>query len=249
MPAVDRRRFLHGAALLPTAGLVGLSGCSSSESPPPRRSRVLSTVTIDSAQLLAELVDDPWVATRRDGVPINGQNAQSLDSNAKDSPSGLSVIGSLSPVGTAQAQKGGGGGGRGAVGRGRGSSYSDAPRTGRGRAKYHGGAYVGTWYDDHDDEVRRAETEISEVGIARIGPVSDTDEELPAPGPVSWDETWQNPDDTVSIDVTNAGWYRVGTHTTAADGTNLGWEAVDVLVKDDNDTYSIAQKWKVSPRI
>ncbi|WP_435102536.1 hypothetical protein [Halarchaeum sp. P4] len=253
---MKRRAVLRKSAALAALATGSLAGCTGSgSSPPPRRSNVIEDVALQDGALVADLAQDPWVTTRREEVPVNEPETNSTASNSTTSANstasvdGDSLLASLSPVGGARAAKGRGGGARGATGRGSATGYSDAPRTHHGRAKYHGGAYVGSWYNNHEDDVTRAETVIAAIAVARIGETHEEESSLPDAGPVPWDETWSNPDDTVEITVSEPGWYRVGTHLETPGGTDLGWECVDVLVEDAGDSYTIEQRWKVSPRI
>jgi hypothetical protein len=229
-----RRTFLHGAA---AGGLAALAGCSvlGGSTSPPRRSDAVDTIRMQDGALQIDLADQPYVESRQDAdAPVVQRR---LDLSA------------LSPVGRAAAKGKGGGGGKGATGRGSGG-YSSAPRTHRGRAKYHGGAYGDDWREDHEDEVRRYRAAITAVGVAYLGSQLEFQDDKPGAGPVPWDDRVRTPDDTLSYDVGRPGWYRVGSHMEARGGnTDFGWEAVDVQVQDEGSSMAIEEKWKVSPRL
>lgn len=235
---MHRRRFV---ATLATLAPVALAGCGSDAAPPPRKAEVYSDVELDDSTLVIDLVSDPEVESRVDEV---GDASGSL---AGDS--------GPAPVGVARAAKGG----RGATGRGTGG-YSSAPTGRHGWAVYYGGAYGDDWRDDHDDDVRMYDAEIATLAVAHLGTEAEYEDDPPGPGPVPWDETWEDPDEGTaeSIDLSSmsssvvslgADWYRVGTELVATDGsTNFGWQCVDVLVEAGEDR-SIDEVWHVRSRV
>ncbi|ELZ80249.1 hypothetical protein C453_19265 [Haloferax elongans ATCC BAA-1513] len=227
-----RRKFLHASGL---AALGALAGCIGSKSPPPRRSSVVSDFEMNNGKLVIDLADETWVTSRYE------PNQQSLSG--------------VSPIGVASAKGKGGGGGRGATGRGSGG-YSTAPRTVHGHAWYHGGDYADDWYEDNRGKFDRYKVGIAALGIAYLGGTSQMRDDTPDAGPVPWDETIQNPDETVTYDITDRsefrrdGWYRVGANI-VGDNVNhdFRWECFDLEVDKDTQGFDIEEQWKVSPRI
>ena len=227
-----RRQFIVGAGL---GAITALGGCLGSQSPPPRKSSVVSDFEMSDSSLVVDIADNTWVMSRFEDT------RQSL--------------GGLNPVGIASAKgKSGGGGGRGATGRGTGG-YSSAPRTRYGYAWYHGGDYADDWYENHGDEVTRYPVEIAAIGVAYLGTTSQFRDNAPGAGAVTWDKTFRDPADTVEYDVTNGradeGWYRVGAQVIGANTDhNFRWESFDLEIGSSTDgRYSIDEQWKVSPRI
>ncbi|SFK64069.1 hypothetical protein SAMN04487950_0330 [Halogranum rubrum] len=228
-----RRTFIAASGF---GALTALGGCLGNSSPPPRKSSVVSEFEMADGSLTVDLADDTWVVSRYEA------NQQSLAS--------------VNPVGVASAKgKGGGGGGRGATGRGSGG-YASAPRTRYGHAWYHGGDYADDWYEDHADDVSRYGVGVAALGVAYLGSTSQMEDDAPDAGPVPWDETFQNPNDTVQYDVaeqsTGDGWYRVGAHIVGDSvDHDFRWECFDLEIDRGfgGDSYSIDEQWKVSPRI
>lgn len=229
-----RRQFVVGTGLAVASALAGCT--DDNDSPPPRRSNVIETIELADGDLRIAPEDDTWVMSRYD--PDDQQALADPDS-----------VGGLSPVGAASAKGGGGGGGRGATGRGSGG-HSSAPRTGHGRAWFHGGAYADDWYDDHDDEVREYSVVVAALGVAYLGTDAEFQDDRPGPGRVPWDETFSDPGDAETYSIDREGWYRVGAHV---EGENVNhdfrWESVDLAVDSSASGYEIDEKWKVSPRI
>lgn len=238
---MDRRKYLSysGIAL---AG-VALGGClnDSNDAPPPRKSDVIEEVSLaeDGSALVVRLVPqgDRWVMSRRD-IDQKGGVEQTANS-----------ITTLSLVGTARAAKG-----RGTTSRSS-TSHSSAPKTSKGRAWYGGGGYVGGWYGNHDDEVSEYSVDIDELGVEYIGDNDTFEEQDPGPGPVSWDETYDDVSGSIETTVQDArrGWYRIGANVVvpssdSGDG-DLGWECLDIRVESRPDGKEITERWKVSPRI
>lgn len=239
-----QRRQLLG--IIGGGTVTALAGCTgSTDSPPPRKSDVIENIEVENGEIVVEQYPDneQWVASRRD---LDG--APEVNS--------ISLISSLSPVGVAEAK---GRGGRGATSRGAGGrSFSSAPKTSSGRARYAGGPYVGTWYNDHDDEVDRYPVEVRNLSVVYIGTNEEFSELNPGPGEFNnWDEVIENPDETTRLSVNDMqpGWYRVGADVALdADGsgideTDFGWEAVDIRVEETGSGKEITERWKVSPRI
>lgn len=235
---MKRRKFLRNTVAV--GGLTALAGCSllGGSTPPPRKSNAVAAVQVQDSQLRIDLADQPWVESRKDADAsmVEGHVIQPR------------LLADISPVGRAAA-KGKGGGGKGATGRGSGG-YSSAPRTSKGRAKYHGGAYGDDWRDNHEDDLQRYRASIVAVGVAYLGSQSVFEDDKPGAGPVPWDKQFENPNDIHTYPVRQPGWYRVGTHLQANQGNmDLGWEAVDIQVKDKGSSMEIEEKWKVSPRL
>ena len=227
-----RRQFIVASGL---GALTALAGCSGNQSPPPRKSSVISEFEITDGALAIDIADNTWVMSRYEDTQ------QSL--------------GRLNPIGVASAQKGrGGSGGRGASGRGSGG-YSSAPRTTHGYAWYHGGDYADDWYENHSDDVTRYGVGVAALGIAYLGSTTQMRDNAPDAGAVPWDETFRDPNDTVQYDITDdgrdAGWYRVGANIVGSEtGHDFRWACYDLEINTGTDDgYTIAEKWKVSPRI
>ena len=242
---IDRRRYLLLAAgVAASAGTAGCLGFLSgnNQSPPPRKSNVVEDIVVEGETLIVEFVspDNRWLMSRRE--------IDTSEQNNVETGAGRSTLDRLSPVGTASA-KGRGATGRGTVGRGGGSGST--PRTGNGYLWFGGGAYVGSWYSNHNDEVRRYPIDIDEVGAARLGDNQTFRDAAPGPGPVTWDRTYDTPEDTIRFDTPlREGWYRVGTHTVTDGGdVDLGWESFDLWLQTDAGGFDIAEQWKMSPRI
>lgn len=252
--SVTRRSLLKTSGIGATVGLTAIAGCiGSSNEPPPRRSNVIDTIELSddgSTLRIDPFVDsDRWVQSRRElDVETSARSTNQL--RHTESPASRSALAKLSPVGRARAAKG-----RGATGRGSGG-YSSAPRTTNGRAWFGGGSYANSWYDDHDDEVSQYPVDIATLGVAYIGSNTRFDEQDPGPGPINWDDTYDAPtgeEIETSIRNLQPGWYRIGANTVVADGpdegTNLGWECVDLRIQQTVDGKEITERWKVSPRI
>lgn len=233
---MDRRSYIRvcGAVAVGSSGL--LAGClgGGGNGPPPRRSSIIEEVSVTDGTLVIEPEpqSDRWVDSRRD-----------IDTE-QNSVAG--TLRSLWPVGRAQAQKG-----RGARGRGSGG-YSDAPRTSNGYAWYGAsGGHTG-WYNNHSDEVTRFPVALGTIGVAYIGSNERFQQRSPGPGPLDWDETYDDPSGTVTAPMPSPrreGWYRVGTEVRVDGNTDLGWECLDCRVEDSAGGYEITERWKVSPRI
>ncbi len=237
---MKRRRFVRGSAgLAAGAALAGCLGIGGSSSPPPRRSRVFDDVALQGTTLQIELLSDVEVETRR-------ENSSSLGGGA---------VAGLVPVGRARAAKGAGGRGTG--------GYASAPKHPRhGWAVWHGGAYSDDWRDDHDDELRMADATVATLGVAYLGTDNEYENDAPGPGPgsVSWDETWDDPQDGADLtanvaslspgDAVREGWYRVGTELVSEDGsTNFGWQSVDMEVDRSLGDPQMDKAWYVKPRV
>lgn len=241
---MNRRNFI---AAIGTATTIAIAGCSTeTETPPPRKSNVIENVEINNGEIVVEQPgdNDQWVASRRD-----------LDGAPEVDPGG--ILAALSPIGTVEAK---GRGGRGSTARGgkSGKGFKSAPKTRRGRGRYGGGTYVGVWYDDHEDEVEAYPVEVQELSVVYIGTDEEFTEMNPGPGAFNnWDETVRNPDQTTTISVGDLepGWYRVGANValdadgSGLEGTDFGWEAIDIRVEDTGSGPEITKRWKVSPRI
>jgi len=231
--------------------MAGLAGCTTTtEEAPPRKSNVVREIEVtDDGALTIDPVDgtNQWVMSRQD-LDISDEATGSISA-------ATNALESLSPVGVASA-KGRGAAGRGATGGSRG--FSSAPKTSRGRARYGGGVYVATWYDDHDEEVERYPVDVATIGIKYFGTNEEFREKAPSPGPVNWDETITNPEGEITISPTEIdlgqeltpGWYRVGSNVITENGnTNMGWESFDFRVEEQDGEIEITKIWKVSPRI
>ena len=235
---MKRRTLIRAVAgSIAIGGTAGcLSAFGSDQSPPPRKSNVIRNISLmnDGEALEVTTVPDEsqWVMTRRE---INAEFSQAQGNGSDDRASRrpptlggvISGLGALSPVGTVEAK------GRGATGRGRGG-FSSAPRTSKGRAWYAGGAYASTWYNNHNDEVSRVPVTVGLLGIGFIGDNDAFTERSPGPGPINWDETY---DDSPRAELAGGGIQ------------SLGWECVDIRVRSGGNQEEITKKWKVSPRI
>jgi len=252
--SINRRTLLTTSGIIATGGLTTLAGCTgNSAEPPPRKSNVIDEVEL-SADGSALRVDpygesDCWVQSRRD-LDVDASSESGDQTDAAESIAIPSALAVLSPVGTARAAKG-----RGATGRGSGG-YSSAPRTANGRAWFWGGSYASGWYNDHDDEVVQYSVDIATLGVAYIGSNTRFEEQDPGPGPINWDDTYDSPTDKeieTSVQDLQPGWYRVGANIVVAEGpdegTDLGWECLDLRVQQTADGKEITERWKVSPRI
>ncbi|WP_084157018.1 hypothetical protein [Haladaptatus cibarius] len=250
---MKRRSFLQKGGIVGTGALTALAGCTSENSPPPRRSNVVNDLSItgNNLQIRPFPADQQWVMSRRD---IDLVSTGSSDGNTNGNGAANSLSG-FSPVGVASAAKG-----RGATGRGSGG-YSSAPRTHNGRAWFFGGSYANSWYDDHEDEVEKYPVTLAAIGVAYLGTNQQFQEQDPGAGPVSWDQTYDEPDPNTKIETPlvgeqGAGWYRVGAHTVIeeqalAEGEDgdLGWECIDIRVERANGSLEVTERWKVSPRV
>lgn len=233
---MKRRQYIQLGAI--TTGMTALAGCStSSAEAPPRKSQVIEDIDVEDETIAIEKPNRVWVASRLDVDDVSGTLGMSLSD--------------LSPVGVASAK----GRGRGVSSRGSSSSFRSAPKTSRGRARYAGGSYVPVWYNDHDDEVERYPVNISEIGLTYIGDNETFEQRNPGPGPLDWDETVEPNGEEFEIDVgtLQEGWYRVGAHVVVpTDGDNpidMGWEAIDFRVEEEDGVNVVTKEWKVSPRI
>jgi hypothetical protein len=249
---MDRRTLLKTSGIVAASGLTALAGCiGSNNEPPPRKSNVINNIQLadDGSTLSIDPVVDEnqWVQSRRD-IDIVTSDASS-ETRSIGVPAGHSLLAGLSPIGVARAAKG-----RGSTGRGTGG-YSSATKTSNGRAWFWGGSYARPWYNDHDDEIEQYPVDIATLGIAYIGPNAVFEEQDPGPGPVTWDETYEDPtDDEIETSLENlrTGWYRVGANIVTPNGrgtTDLGWECVDLRIEDGVGGKEITERWKVSPRI
>ena len=252
--SIDRRTLLTTGGIVAAGGLTALAGCTeSSTEPPPRKSNVIDEVELstDGSTLRIDPYgeSDRWVQSRRD-LAVETSPGSDDRTDAVESISVPAALAALSPVGTARAAKG-----RGATGRGSGG-YSSAPRTANGRAWFWGGSYANGWYDDHEDEVDEYPVDIATLGVAYIGSDTRFEEQDPGPGPINWDDTYDAPTDEeieTSVRDLRPGWYRVGANIVVAagpdEGTDLGWECLDLRVEETADGKEITERWKVSPRI
>lgn len=239
---MNRRQFVATGVTLITASTAGcLSGLldDGDNAPPPRRSNLVEGFSVAVASMTVDFVspDEQWLMSRRD------LNTAAGSDGTQESVSGFST---LSPFGVASAK------GRGASGRGRsGGGSGSRPQTNNGFLWFGGGAYVGSWYNNHDNEVNRYDADIREVGVSYLGTNQTFRESAPGPGPVAWDDTYDAPDSSLEIDRSlSEGWHRVGANVVAADGTaNFGWESYDLRLQDTGSELEITEQWKVSPRI
>ncbi len=272
---MNRRRFLATTGTI--VGATTVAGCTSSaDDPPPRKSNVIETVTLEdqSLQVQLEPTSEQWVMSRRklsaDGTnETTGKTISRSPVSIGDesgSPGSTSVLrestqairglfGQLSPVGVAAAK------GRGATGRTTSGGFSSAPKTSKGRGLLFGGAYVGPWYNNHQDAVSKYPVTATTLGAVYLGDNETFQESAPGPGPVSWDKSAPPADTPSSAELTmpvvRPGWYRLSAEIEATDsvtGPNddpqFGWESIDARVEETADgTVEIAEKWKVSPRI
>ncbi|MFC4451599.1 hypothetical protein [Halorussus aquaticus] len=230
-----RREFIAGTGIVAASAL---AGCTGSKSPPPRKSNVFETIETKGGKLRVALEDNTWVKSRYDG---GGQNALADPDD----------VGGLSPVGGARAKGKGGGGGRGATGRATGG-YTSAPKTGHGRAWWHGGDYADDWYEDHRDDVSKYGVGVATIGVAYLGSSAAMKDDKPGAGPVPWDCRVDNPDDTEACQIGTDGWYRVGAELRGKNGHDFDWECVDLKVDEtigSDAGYEVEKQWKVSPRI
>ena len=232
-----RREFIAGTGLVAASAL---AGCSGSSSPPPRKSNVFQEIQTTEGALKIELEDNTWVKSRYDG----GGQSDLADPSTGDG------LADLSPVGGARAKGKGGAGGRGATGRADGG-YGSAPKTGHGRAWWHGGAYANNWYDDHEDDVSKYGVAVAALGVAYLGSDFEMEDDAPGAGPVPWDCRIESPDETAACDVRTDGWYRVGAELRGQNGHDFDWECVDLKVDENigDSGYEVEKEWKVSPRI
>jgi hypothetical protein len=227
-----RRRFLQvGIA----AGVAGLAGCTSfgggGNRPPPRKSAVFQTITVNEGTLAVELESDPWVNSRAE----------------VDASTALSVA---PPIGVAAGDKGGSRG-VGATGRGSGGWIS-APKR-RGYAVYHG-YDDDDWREDNRDEVRQYDAVPVTVGLGYLGTAAAYSEDPPEVGRLEqgWDQTWSDPEagQQLTMSLEQPGWYRIGTELQSENGDhNFGWESVDFEVDQEGEGYDVENPWKISPRV
>lgn len=251
---LSRRRYL--GLTTGVVASVGTAGClgflSNNNSPPPRRSNLVTDISVESQQLVVNFVDpeDMWLMSRRD-IDVDTATQSSVSGTDR------SGLGSLLPVRPASAK------GRGATGRGtanRGGGSDSTPRSNNGYLWYGGGAYAGTWYNNHDDEVNRYPVTVGTVGLARLGNNTTFRSNDPGPGPVTWDNTYNRidntpngPDNRLQVEQqVSEGWRRIGVRAdtdTGDEAPGFGWESFDVWVQNDTNGFTIAEQWKVSPRI
>ncbi|WP_128478729.1 hypothetical protein [Halorussus pelagicus] len=229
-----RREFIAGTGLVAASAI---AGCTGNKSPPPRKSNVFQSIEARNGKLQVDIEDNTWVMSRLDDDDLNDL-------------ADPGQVGGLNPVGSASAKGRGGGGGRGATGRATGG-YGSAPKTGHGRAWWHGGAYANTWYDDHDDDVTKYGVGVAALGVAFLGNDFEVEDDAPGAGPVPWDCRVTDPNDTETCAIENDGWYRVGAELRGRNGHDFDWECVDLKVDDGvaTDGYEVEKQWKVSPRI
>jgi len=237
---MKRRRFVRGSAgLLAGAALAGCLG--GNNAPPPRKSRVFEDVALQGTTLQIQLLSDVEVESRQEnesGFAAGG------------------AVSSLAPVGVARAAKGAGGRGSG--------GYSSAPKHSRHRswAVWHGGGYSDDWRENHEDELRMYDATIATLGVAYLGTDEEYENDPPGPGPgeVSWDETWDDPQDGADLAANlsavspgsnvREGWYRIGTELVSEDGSeNFGWQAVDMEVDENVNSLQLDKTWYVKPRV
>lgn len=242
-----RRSFIRASA----GGIVALgflAGCSSDQQqPPPRRSKVFGELAVSDRALEIPLAADPTVESRVDISPNQGQVRASQA--GPGAPVGLDEV---APVGNARAGGRGGRGGRGSGAQGRGAGgYGSAPKGRHGRAIYYGHDDDDEWREDHRDDIDRYQATHQTAAIAYLGSAASYSDDPPGPGPVEWDETWENPDPkTLTYGTLHEGWYRAGSHLTAENASHdFGWEVVDFEVTGSKGSYSVENPWKVSPRL
>lgn len=238
---MNRRQFVATGVTLTTTITAGcLSGLfEDNNEPPPRRSNLVKEFSVGVESITVDLVspDKQWLMSRRDlDTAAGGDGTQES----------VSRVNTLSPFGVVSAK------GRGASGRGRSSGGSGPrPQTNNGFLWFGGGAYVGSWYNNHNSEVNRYDADVRDVGVAYLGSNQTFRESAPGPGPVAWDSTYNNPDGSLDIDRSlREGWHRVGANVAAADGTaEFGWESYDLRLQDTGNKLEITEQWKLSPRI
>lgn len=225
---MDRRRFL---AAVGATSLTVFAGCSSDETPPPRKSSVVERIETGDDTIRIALVNEPWVLSRY-------------------TPSSSRLAGArIDPVGVVAAKGGGAGSARGATGRAAGG-YRDAPRTTHGWAWWHGGGYADDWYEEHDDETSEYQVRIQEIGVRHFGSDTVFRDDRPGAGPVDWDWTYRHPEHRTDHPIRQAGWYRVGAHIVGKDvDHDFQWECIDFELDSAGNSYTIENEWKVSPRI
>jgi hypothetical protein len=100
--------------------------------------------------------------------------------------------------------------------------------------------------------VTRFPVALSTIGVAYVGSNARFQARSPGPGPLDWDERYNDPNGPVTVPMLSSrgeGWYRVGTDVRVDGSTDLGWECLDCRVQDSAGGYSITERWKVSPRI
>lgn len=233
---MDRRQYLRVTAGAATAGLAGCLGILGGDNaPPPRRARVFSDVRVQDATVVVAFADRIEVESRQD-----------VDAS-------LEGAADLAPVGVASAQKG-----RGATGRGTGG-YRSAPKGRHGWAVWHGYDDADDWREDHDDEIRMYPARVDRLGLAFLGPTERYEDDPPGPGPVPWDETYDDPDPGATVreslatltdaDRPREGWYRVGVHLVHARGNaDFGWQAADAKL-DREGNWAIEKAWHVRPQV
>ncbi|UPM43041.1 hypothetical protein [Halocatena salina] len=219
---MHRRRFL---AVISATTLTVLAGCSSEETPPPRKSSVVEQLETKNGMIRIDLANQAWVLSRY-------------------TPPRSSIA-----VGVAAAKGGGAGSARGATGRA-GGGHASAPRTNHGWAWWHGGAYADDWYEDHDDETSRYPVQIEEIGVRHFGSDDVFKKDRPGAGPVDWDWTYRFPDHRIDHPIRKPGWYRVGAHIVGKRvDHDFQWECIDFEIRSVGQSYTVGKEWKVSPRI
>lgn len=272
---MDRRQFVLTTGVV-VGSTTALAGCTdSTDDPPPRKSNVIESVTVNNQSLQVQLepTSEQWVMSRRDlsggsdeatgkltdSSPISPTDedfSPSVRSTLSESSQSIrGLLGQLSPVGVVAAK------GRGATGRTSSGGFSSAPKTSKGRARLFGGAYVGPWYNTHKEQVDKYPVVATTLGASYLGDDETFQESAPGPGPVSWDTSTQPPEEpesaALTMPVTEPGWYRLSARIEATDRVvgpdddpQFGWESIDARVdQTTDDTIEIAEKWKVSPRI
>lgn len=240
---MNRRNYIRLCGAAAAGGVGALAGClgdDGNNSPPPRRSSLIESISASDGVLQIEPDPEKWVDTRR-----------SIDVQ-QNSVAG--ALGSLLPVDRAQAQKGG----AGATGRGAGG-FSGAPRTHHGRAWFAANNDDDDWYDNHSDKVTRVPAVLAAVGVSYLGINSQFREQAPGPGPLNWEREFSDTDGMITIPMLSErgqGWYRIGADVRTDDSAvrpgesaNLGWECIDIRVQNTGTQYSITERWKVSPEI
>jgi hypothetical protein len=278
---MQRRNFIRSAI---GVGIVTtVAGCSgaTAEETPPRRSNVIADISLSDNNTTIVIKPEPkgdrWVQSQREideeERPYSGDRTREETNNPSEntttngSAASISaVLSGLSPVGVASAAKGRGATGRGSIGGS--SGYKSAPKTSGGRARLYGGAYVGTYYNDHEDDIDQYPVEVTTLGVGYIGGEEQFAEQDPGPGPINWDErindNIEGEIDVNAVDVNTGvvsgdgeledGWYRVGTNIAVPkDDENgvvdMGWEAIDFKVETEGGEKQITERWKVSPRL